>query len=77
MVAVSAAGAPLGRDAAYDVVVRIGDPASVHDLDPYAESDDPDEAAAFLAEALVGDLDGAGGVTARGAATALAQLLGP
>ncbi|NEA48575.1 ATP/GTP-binding protein, partial [Streptomyces sp. SID10815] len=49
----------------------------VHDLDPYAESDDPDEAAAFLAEALVGDLDGAGGVTARGAATALAQLLGP
>ncbi|MGW4277526.1 ATP/GTP-binding protein, partial [Streptomyces seoulensis] len=77
VVAVSAAGAPLGRDAAYDVVVRIGDPASVHDLDPYAESDDPDEAAAFLAEALVGDLDGAGGVTARGAATALAQLLGP
>ncbi|MEV8067559.1 ATP/GTP-binding protein [Streptomyces sp. NPDC085995] len=77
VVAVSAAGAPLGRDAAYDVVVRIGDPASVHDLDPYAESDDPDEAAAFLAEALVGDLDGAGGVSARSAAVALAQLLGP
>ncbi|MYX44270.1 ATP/GTP-binding protein, partial [Streptomyces sp. SID89] len=77
VVAVSAAGAPLGRDAAYDVVVRIGDPSSVHDLDPYAESDDPDEAAAFLAEALVGDLDGAGGVSARSAAVALAQLLGP
>ncbi|MFF8593078.1 ATP/GTP-binding protein [Streptomyces sp. NPDC015220] len=74
VVAVSAAGAPLGRDSAYDVVVRIGDPASVHDLDPYAESDDPDEAAAFLAEALVGDLDGVGG---QSAATALAQLLGP
>ncbi|MFI2645081.1 ATP/GTP-binding protein [Streptomyces sp. NPDC018610] len=74
VVAVSAAGAPLGRDSAYDVVVRIGDSASVHDLDPYAESDDPDEAAAFLAEALVGDLDGVGG---QSAATALAQLLGP
>ncbi|GHD95167.1 ATP/GTP-binding protein [Streptomyces naganishii] len=74
VVAVSAAGSPLGPDSAYDVVVRIGDPASVHDLDPYAESDDPDEAAAFLAEALAGDLDTVG---AQGAATALAQLLGP
>ncbi|MFE1750713.1 type IV secretory system conjugative DNA transfer family protein [Streptomyces anandii] len=74
VVAVSAAGSPLGPDSAYDVVVRIGDPASVHDLDPYAESDDPDEAAAFLAEALAGDLDTVG---ARGAATTLAQLLGP
>ncbi|MFI1166642.1 ATP/GTP-binding protein [Streptomyces sp. NPDC020801] len=74
VVAVSAAGSTLGPDAAYDVVVRIGDPASVHDLDPYAESDDPDEAAAFLAEALVGDLDTVGG---QSAATALAQLLGP
>ncbi|MEU6404362.1 ATP/GTP-binding protein [Streptomyces sp. NPDC046985] len=74
LVAVGAAGAPLGADAAYDVVVRLGDPASVHDLDPYAESDDPDEAAAFLAEALVGDLDTVSGPHA---ATALAQLLGP
>ncbi|MFF4400566.1 ATP/GTP-binding protein [Streptomyces sp. NPDC001480] len=74
LVAVSAAGSPLGPDSAYDVVVRIGDPASVHDLDPYAESDDPDEAAAFLAEALVGDLDT---VSSQSAATALAQLLGP
>jgi hypothetical protein len=53
--------------------VRIGDPSSVHDLDPYAEADDPDEAAAILAEALVGDLEGG----AQGATTALAQLLGP
>lgn len=74
LVAVSAAGRPLGPDTAYDVVVRVGDPASVHDLDPYAESDDPDEAAAFLAEALVGDLDTVG---TQSAATALAQLLGP
>src|SRR5690606_3741930 len=55
-------------------VVRIGDSASVYDLDPYAESEDPDEAAAMLAEALTGGLDGVG---AQGAATALAQLLGP
>ncbi|GAA1005627.1 MULTISPECIES: ATP/GTP-binding protein [Streptomyces] len=74
VVAVCAAGTPLGPDAAFDVVVRIGDPASVHDLDPYAGSDDPDEAAAVLAEALVGDLDTVGN---QSAATALAQLLGP
>ncbi|MET7296461.1 ATP/GTP-binding protein [Streptomyces griseoloalbus] len=74
VVAVSAAGSPLGADDAFDVIVRIGDSSSVHDLDPYAESDDPDEAAAILAEALVGDLDTVG---TQSAATALAQLLGP
>ncbi|MET7681581.1 ATP/GTP-binding protein [Streptomyces sp. NPDC005423] len=74
VVVVSAAGTPVGQDTAYDVVVRIGDPSSVHDLDPYADSDDPDEAAAFLAEALVGDVEGVGG---QSAATALAQVLGP
>ncbi|MFI5796434.1 ATP/GTP-binding protein [Streptomyces sp. NPDC051677] len=75
VVAVSSPGSgPLGADSAFDVIVRIGDPSSVHDLDPYAESDDPDEAAAILAEALVGDLDT---VSGQGAATALAQLLGP
>ncbi|MFD5571949.1 ATP/GTP-binding protein [Streptomyces cadmiisoli] len=74
VVAVGAAGTPLGPDSAFDVVVRVGDPASVHDLDPYADSDDPDEAAAFLAEALAGDLENVG---AQRAATALAQLLGP
>ncbi|WNM30566.1 ATP/GTP-binding protein [Streptomyces sp. Li-HN-5-11] len=74
VVAVCAAGTRLGPDPAYDVVIRVGDPASVHDLDPYAEADDPDEAAAFLAEALVGDLDTVGN---QSAATALAQLLGP
>ncbi|MGW3269409.1 ATP/GTP-binding protein [Streptomyces sp. NPDC001056] len=74
VVSVCPAGAPLGPDHAFDVVVRLGDPASVHDLDPYAESDDPDEAAAFLAEGLAGDLDT---VSGQRAVTALAQLLGP
>ncbi|MEV0469528.1 ATP/GTP-binding protein [Streptomyces prunicolor] len=74
VVAVCAAGTALGPDSAYDVVVRIGDPASVYDLDPYADTTDPDAAAAFLAEGLVGDLDTVG---AQRAATALAQLLGP
>jgi hypothetical protein len=74
LVAVSSPGSPLGSDSAFDVIVRIGDPSSVHDLDPYAESEDPDEAAAVLAEALVGDLDTVNG---QSAATALAQLLGP
>ncbi|MGC9498635.1 ATP/GTP-binding protein [Streptomyces sp. WG7] len=74
VVAVSAPGSRIGADGAFDVIVRIGDPSSVHDLDPYAETDDPDQAAAILAEALVGDLDTVG---AQRAATALAQLLGP
>ncbi|MEV6050744.1 ATP/GTP-binding protein [Streptomyces sp. NPDC052107] len=74
VVAVCAAGTPLGPDSAYDVVVRLGDPRSVHDLDPYADSDDPDEAAAFLAEGLAGDLDT---VSGQRSVTALAQLLGP
>ncbi|POX55264.1 ATP/GTP-binding protein [Streptomyces sp. Ru71] len=72
--AVVAVGAGCGPDASFDVVVRVGDPASVHDLDPYAGTADPDEAAALLAEALAGDLDTVG---AQRAATALAQLLGP
>ncbi|MFJ8824399.1 ATP/GTP-binding protein [Streptomyces sp. NPDC102467] len=74
VVAVCAAGTPLGPDSAYDVVVRPGDPASEYDLDLYADAADPDEAAGFLAEGLVGDLDS---VDTRRAATALAQLLGP
>ncbi|MFD3545115.1 ATP-binding protein [Streptomyces sp. NPDC058655] len=74
VVAVGAAGAQLGPDEAYDVVVRVGDPASVYDLDLYGGATDPDEAATLLAEAFVGDLPG---VEVRRAATALAQLLGP
>ncbi|WP_037626058.1 ATP/GTP-binding protein [Streptomyces aureus] len=74
VVVVAAAGTPVGPDGSYDVVVKLGDPESVHDLDLYADCEDPDEAAAFLAEGLVGSADG---VDVRRAATALAQLLGP
>ncbi|MFJ7591068.1 ATP/GTP-binding protein [Streptomyces sp. NPDC097617] len=74
VVAVGAAGAQLGPDAAFDVVVRVGDPDSVYDLDLYGGATDPDEAATLLAEAFVGDVPG---IDVRRAATALAQLLGP
>lgn len=74
VVVVSAPGAPVCDDDAFDVIIRLGDASSVYDLDPYAESDDPDDSAAILAEALVGDLDT---VAAQGAVTVLAQLLGP
>ncbi|MEV7832646.1 ATP/GTP-binding protein [Streptomyces subrutilus] len=74
VVAVGAAGTQFGPDEAFDVVVRVGDPASVYDLDLYGGATDPDEAATLLAEAFVGDLPG---IDVRRAATALAQLLGP
>ncbi|AXG80583.1 ATP/GTP-binding protein [Streptomyces paludis] len=74
VVAVCAAGTPLGPDSAYDVVIKIGDPASPHDLDLYGGTTDPDEAAAVLAEGLAGDV---GTVDGRRAASALAQLIGP
>ncbi|WP_306439657.1 ATP/GTP-binding protein, partial [Streptomyces sp. BR123] len=74
LIAVGAAGGGLGPDDGYDVVVRPGDPASVHDLDLYGGTADADEAASLLAEAFVGDLPG---TDTRRAATALAQLLGP
>ena len=75
---VGAAGAGLGPADAYDVVVRIGNPESVYDLDLYGGTTDPDEAAAVLAEALVGDLaDPHPGGDSRRSTTVLAQLLGP
>lgn len=74
VIAVGAAGSRLGPDEAYDIVVRVGDPDSVHDLDLYGGTGDCDEAAALLAEALVADVPG---TDVRRAATALAQLLGP
>ncbi|MFJ8786826.1 ATP-binding protein [Streptomyces sp. NPDC102476] len=78
VVVVGAAGAGLGPADAYDVVVQIGNPESVYDLDLYGGTSDPDEAAAVLAEALVGDLaePHQGGDTRR-STTVLAQLLGP
>ncbi|MFF4084354.1 ATP/GTP-binding protein [Streptomyces sp. NPDC001777] len=74
VLAVGAAGAPLGHDDSYDVIVKIGDPSSAHDFDLYGGVTDPDEAAAILAEGLAGDVPGLDG---RRAALALAQLLGP
>jgi hypothetical protein len=78
VVVVGAAGAGLGTSDAYDVVVRIAHPESVYDLDLYGGTTDPDEAAAILAEALVGDLaDPHPGGDSRRSTTVLAQLLGP
>ncbi|MET9910809.1 ATP-binding protein [Streptomyces sp. NPDC006476] len=78
VVVVGAAGAGLGPADAFDVVVRIGNPESEYDLDLYGGSADPDEAAAVLAEALVGDLaDPHPGSDSRRSTTVLAQLLGP
>ncbi|WP_405190001.1 ATP/GTP-binding protein [Streptomyces anulatus] len=74
VLAVGGAGAPLGPDDAFDVVVRLGHPGSAHDIDLYGGTTDPDEAAAVLAEGLVGDV---GSLDSRRAATVLAQLLGP
>ncbi|MEV8046611.1 ATP-binding protein [Streptomyces griseoluteus] len=78
VVSVGAAGAGIGPAEAYDVVVRVGHPDSVYDLDLYGGTTDPDEAAAILAEALVGDLaDPHPGSDSRRSTTVLAQLLGP
>lgn len=74
VIAVCAAGTPLADDSAYDVVVKIGDSGSVHDLDLYGGGADAEAAATVLAEGLVGDLDA---VDTGRAATALAQLIGP
>ncbi|MBT2383446.1 ATP-binding protein [Streptomyces sp. ISL-11] len=78
VVAVGAAGTGLAPDESFDIVVRIGRPDSAYDLDLYGGTDDPDEAAAVLAEGLVGDLTAAlPGEGGRRATTALAQVLGP
>lgn len=73
VVAVAAAGTDLGPADAFDVVIKLGDPDSAYDLDLYGGTADPDEAAAVLAEALVGDVE----PDTRRGAVALAQLLGP
>lgn len=74
VVAVGPPGSALGADEAFDVVVKLGNPDSSHDLDLYSGTTDPDEAAAVLAEALVGDDLQA---DPRRAARVLAQLIGP
>ncbi|MFE9041388.1 ATP/GTP-binding protein [Streptomyces sp. NPDC012421] len=72
VVVVGSDAAPLGPDESYDVVIRVGDPASPHDLDLYGGTSDPDRAAALLADVLATDT-----TDTRRATTTLAQLLGP
>ncbi|MER6064349.1 ATP/GTP-binding protein [Streptomyces sp. NPDC001792] len=74
LVVVSAAGTPVGTDQGYDIVIKPGDRTSEYDLDLYGGTDDPDEAAALLADVLAGDWTE---VELRRAVTVLAQLLAP
>lgn len=77
VVVVTAAGSQLMPESAFDVVLRPGG-KSARPLDLYGGTDDPDEAASMLAEALVGDLTALQpGGDSRRAATHLARLLGP
>ncbi|MFR9726516.1 ATP-binding protein [Streptomyces sp. MS19] len=73
VVAVGTARSALGPDASFDIIVRVGDPASTHHLDPYGGAADNDEAAALLAEALVGGTR----VDPAEAAAVLVQLIAP
>ncbi|WP_129842737.1 ATP-binding protein [Streptomyces sp. RFCAC02] len=73
VVAVGTARAGLGPDQAFDIIVRVGDPHSTHHIDPYGGATDTDEAAALLAEALVGGSR----VEPHTAAAVLVQLIGP
>ncbi|WP_432743182.1 ATP-binding protein [Streptomyces sp. JH002] len=73
VVAVGTARSALGPDDAFDIIVRVGDVRSTHVLDPYGGAADTDEAAALLAEALIGGSES----DPRTAAAALAQLIGP
>ncbi|GAB2910209.1 type IV secretory system conjugative DNA transfer family protein [Streptomyces mayteni] len=73
VVAVGTARSGLGPDGAFDIIVRVGDPAGSHQLDLYGGAADTDEAATLLAEALVGGTR----VDPREAAAALIQLIGP
>ncbi|MFI6850005.1 ATP-binding protein [Kitasatospora sp. NBC_00085] len=73
-VVIGAADADLGPDAWYDVVIAPGDQRSAYGLDLYGAAQDPDEAAARLAEALLPDE-----LTARAenARTTVQQVVGP
>ncbi|MFI9333011.1 ATP-binding protein [Kitasatospora sp. NPDC052868] len=73
-VVIGAADADLGPDAWYDVVIAPGDTRSAYGLDLYGAAQDPDEAAARLAEALLPDELTARAESAR---TALQQVVGP
>ena len=74
VVVISAAGADLGPDASYDVVIAPGDPSSAYGLDLYGAASDPDEAAARLADALLPDELA---LRAESARIAVQQVVGP
>ncbi|MDH6113162.1 hypothetical protein P3T36_006525 [Kitasatospora sp. MAP12-15] len=74
VVVVGAAGADLGPDGGYDVVIAPGDPSSAYGLDLYGAAHDPDEAAARLADALLPDELA---LRAESARIALQQVVGP
>ncbi|MGW2543593.1 ATP-binding protein [Kitasatospora sp. NPDC001574] len=73
-VVIGSADADLGPDAWYDVVIAPGEAGSRYGLDLYGAAQDPDEAAARLAEALLPDELTARAESAR---TALQQMVGP
>ncbi|MFD9126988.1 ATP-binding protein [Kitasatospora sp. NPDC059571] len=73
-VVVGADDADLGPDAWYDVVIAPGDPASPYGLDLYGAAENPDEAAARLADALLPDELAPRSESSR---TALQQVVGP
>ncbi|WP_326596261.1 ATP-binding protein [Streptomyces sp. NBC_01803] len=73
VVAVGTASSALGPDHAFDIIVRVGDPAGTHQLDLYGGATDTDEAATLVAEALVGGSR----TDPREAAAVLVQLIGP
>lgn len=78
VVSVGTAGSVSAPDDAFDAVIRIGQRDADCDLDLYGGTKDADEAAAILAEALVGDLVATmSGGDGRRAVTVLGQLLGP
>lgn len=77
VVVVGAAEAEPGPAEQYDVVIRLADPEPGRTLDLYGGATDPDEAAAVLAEALMGDLANDESEGHRRAASVLAALLRP
>ncbi|AXI81581.1 ATP-binding protein [Peterkaempfera bronchialis] len=74
VVVVGAADADLGPDASYDVVIAPGDPDSAYGLDLYGATQNTDEAAARLADALLPDELA---LRAEGARATVQQVVGP
>ncbi len=74
VVVIGSSDSDLGPDSWYDVVIAPGDPDSVYGLDLYGATQDPDEAAARLADALLPDELTARAESAR---TTLQQVVGP